>query len=174
MLQLIISSLYFILPAYVANMCPVIFGKLKLPLGYPIHAKLFGDHKTYRGLYAAYVGAFLVLLLQLYLAKNNIFSDYTLLDYEKINIFFYAFLMGIGAIMGDLIKSFFKRRLNKKPGSPWVPFDQLDFIIGALIFLTPVYILPWQNILALLILTPLLHFLVNAFAYIIGMKKVWW
>lgn len=184
---LLLESLYFILPAYVANMGPVIFGKLKLPFGTPINEKLFGSHKTWRGFYAGYVMAFLVLVLQYCLAGGSngsdllgqtgvgeFFQQYQLLDYQNINLFGYAFLFGIGAIFGDLIKSFFKRRIGIAPGKPWIPFDQLDLVIGALIFLTPFHVLPWQNILTLLIITPILHLLANVFAYKVGIKKVWW
>jgi CDP-2,3-bis-(O-geranylgeranyl)-sn-glycerol synthase len=174
MLTVIFSAIYLILPSYLANMFPVIFGKLHMPFGTPINEKLFGSHKTYRGFYAAYIGAFLMLLLQYYFAKNGIFEDYSLLDYEKINLFLYAFIFGIGTATGDTVKSFFKRRLKKAPGSPWFPFDQLDFVIMSLLFLAPFFIPSWQVIVTILILTPFLHFLVNVFAYIIGMKKVWW
>ncbi len=174
MLELILSSVYLIFPAYVANMCPVIFGKLNFPLGHSINKRLFGANKTYRGLYTGFLGALLVLLLQQYLAKNNILADYTLLDYEQISIPLYAALFGFGAIIGDLIESFFKRRINIKPGRPWFPFDQLDFVIGAYLFLLPVYLIPWQNLLAIIILTPALHFLTNLIAYLLKLKKVWW
>ena len=176
MLQLILSSLYLFLPAYFANMCPVFAGKLKLPLGKPISEKYLGSHKTWRGFYMAYIGALLILFLQAHFQfqKLNIIMGYPMLDYENINLFLYAFLFGIGALTGDLIKSFFKRLLKKQAGSPWFPFDQLDFVLGALIFLAPVYLIPWQNFLTLLILTPLLHFLSNVIAYFLGLKKVWW
>lgn len=174
MLELILSSVYLILPAYAANMCPVIFGKLKFPLGIPIHEKLFGAHKTYRGFISAYIGALAILFLQQYLTNNEIFTQYTLLDYTQINLFLYAFLFGVGALTGDLVKSFFKRRFKIAPGRPWFPFDQLDFVIGAYLFLLPVYIIPWQNLLTILILTPALHFLTNLIGYMLGIKKVWW
>jgi CDP-2,3-bis-(O-geranylgeranyl)-sn-glycerol synthase len=173
MLELILASLYLVLPAYVANMCPVIFAKVPF-LGIPISEKLFGSHKTYRGIISGYIGALAALALQQYLTSQNLLADFALLDYQKINIFLYAFLFGIGAITGDIIKSFFKRRLKIKPGRPWFPFDQLDFVIGAYVFLLPVYIIPWQNLLVLIILTPLLHFLANLIGYLIGLKKVWW
>jgi hypothetical protein len=32
----------------------------------------------------------------------------------------------------DSVKSFVKRRVGIAPGAPWIPFDQLDFVIGAL------------------------------------------
>ncbi len=174
MLELIISSLYFILPAYFANMCPVIFGKLNFPLGQPVSVKYLGSHKTWRGFYTGYLGALLVLFLQSKLDPLPSYFGQTLFDYQNINLFLYAFLFGIGAITGDTIKSFFKRRLGIKPGAPFFPFDQLDFIIGALIFLWPVYSLPWPNILTILIITPVLHLLVNTIAYLLKLKKVWW
>ena len=170
MFESIIASLYFILPAYFANSCPVIARSLKLPLEIPISQKHLGAHKTYRGIYSGYLGALLVLFIQ---AKTAL-PEYSLLNYSEINIYLYAFLFGFAAIFGDMTKSFFKRKVGIKPGGMWFPFDQLDFIIMVLIFLSPFYTLPWQNILILLILTPPLHFVTNLTAYFIGMKRVWW
>lgn len=172
--SLILSSLYFIAPTYLANMFPVFFTKAGLPLGMPVSEKYFGKNKSYRGFYAGYLGALLILIIQKYLYNKGIGVEISLLDYSQINIWLYAFLFGIGAITGDVIESFFKRRIGVKSGAPWVPFDQLDFIVGALIFLMPFYILPWQNILVILLFTPLLHFLSNLTGYALGIKKVWW
>lgn len=174
MKEIIISSLYFILPAYFANMGPVIANLLNLPLSRPIHGKFFGSHKTWRGFYMGYIFAFLILWLQYYLHTKGIFKTYNLLNYENINLFLYAGLFGIGALTGDLIKSFFKRRIGIKPGGQWFPFDQLDFVIGALIFLSPFFIPNWQTILTLIIITPILHLLTNLAAYKLKIKKVWW
>lgn len=191
MLNIILSSLYFILPAYVANTFPVL---LKwLPFGLPINKKLFGENKTWRGFYTGYLGALAVLLLQFYLQKSgvlpsgNAISDSSilsaasekgyitpLLDYEHMNILLYAFIFGIGALTGDLIKSFFKRRLNVSPGQSWVPFDQLDFVIGALVFLSPFYVPTLAVIFTILIITPLLHISANFIAFHLKLKKVWW
>lgn len=191
MLNIILSSLYFILPAYFANTCPVLLQWL--PFGQPINKKLFGANKTWRGFYTAYFGALAILFLQFYLQKSGVFPSVStildssiltaasengyitpLLDYENINLFLYAFAFGIGALTGDLIKSFFKRRLSIKPGQPWVPFDQLDLVIGALIFISPFYLPSWIVILTILIVTPLLHLLANFVAYSLKLKKVWW
>ncbi len=159
------------MPVFAAN---IHIKRHYLPLGGPIHEKLFGKNKTYRGFYAGYIGALIMLFLQYYLQKNGIFTEYILLDYEKINLFLYAFLFGIGALTGDLIKSFFKRRLNIAPGKPFIPFDQIDFVLGAWLFLLPFYPPPWQNLLAVLIIMPFLHFLTNIIGYFLGLKKVWW
>jgi len=174
MLALIITAIYFYLPAYIANMCPVLAGKAKMPLGMSIHKKAFGKNKTWRGFYTAYIGALLILALQLYFQRKGLFIEYLLLDYENINIFFYAFLFGIGALTGDLIKSFFKRRLGIKSGAPFIPFDQIDFVLISSLFIWPSFPIPWQIFIIALIVTPFLHFLTNVLAYFLGLKKVWW
>lgn len=202
MLTTLLTALYFFLPAFVANMFPVILGALKFPFGQPISEKHLGSHKTWRGFYAGYLGALLVLALQKHFTAIVVFpgdnfsssvslpgEDFSslfqpLLDYAHLNIFLYAIPFGLGAIAGDAIKSFFKRRLNRKPGAPFFPFDQLDFVIGALLSLIPFYIFDSQSfftspfqlsiLLTLLILTPLLHLLTNLLAYALGLKKVWW
>ncbi len=173
-LEIVFTAIYFILPAYFANMCPVLFGKLNLPLGKPINEKLFGSHKTWRGFYAGYIGALIILFLQYYLQTEGVFWIYKIIDYSLENIFLFAFIFGIGAIFGDLLKSFFKRRIGIKPGAPWFPFDQIDLVLGAFLFLLPFFIPPWEIFVALLIVTPILHFLTNLVAYLIGLKKVWW
>lgn len=174
MLETIITAVYFFLPAYIANTCPVFAMALKLPLGEPINKKFLGENKSWRGFYSGYLGALGILFLQEYWQEAGVLEQYRLLDYSEINLFLYAFLFGIGALTGDLVKSYFKRRLNKKPGSPWFPFDQLDLVAGGLIFVMPFYQLDWPYVLALVVVTPLLHFLTNLSGYLLGLKKVWW
>lgn len=174
MLVLVITTFYFFLPAYFANMCPVLFKVAKSPLSGPINEKLFGAHKTWMGFLLGLAGANIILQFQLILQEGGAFLDYNLLDYRQISLFIYSILFGVGALTGDLIKSFFKRRLGKKPGSPFFPFDQVDFLLGAYIFLLPFYVVPWQIFITALVITPVLHFLTNVVAYWLGMKKVWW
>jgi len=174
MLNLFLASLYFILPAYIGNMFPVVTGCARLPLGKPISEKYFGSHKTYRGFYSAFIGALLCLVMQYYFQKNGYFLEITILDYKSINLFLYAFLFGIGAMSGDLLKSFFKRKLGKEDGKCWFPFDQIDFILGTYLFLLPVYIIPIEMLGILVVITPVVHFSTNAIGYVLGLKKVWW
>ena len=44
------------------------------------------------------------------------------------------FSLCFGALGGDIIESFFKRRTGKDRGEDWIPLDQLDFILGVLFF----------------------------------------
>ncbi len=156
-------------------MFPVLFAKLSLPLGFPVSEKYFGNHKTWRGFYAGYLGALFILFFQAQVQNSYaIFQFHSILNYQEINIFFYAFLFGVGAMVGDSLKSFFKRKFDKKAGEFWFPFDQLDFVAGSLVFLSPFFLPDWKVILILFIVTPVLHLLVNVLAYLIGFKKVWW
>lgn len=176
MIFTIIQAIYFFLPAYCANMAPVFASRLRLPFGQPISLRLFGGHKTWRGLIVGFVAAFVVLYIQklLLIQGDIIFTKISLLDYNNISILLYALAFGLGALVGDLIKSFFKRRFDRKPGTPWVPFDQIDFVIGAIILLYPLYQIDIQIILILLVVTPILHLATNIFGYQFGLKRVWW
>ncbi len=176
MIDLLISSLYFILPAYFANMMPVFAAKLRLPGGAAISKRWLGAHKTWRGFYTGYLGALLVLAGQWSAASQGLMEGFSILAYDRMGwmILGYAGLFGLGALIGDSVKSFFKRRLGRKPGSAWFPFDQVDFILGACLFTWPFVGFGWEVFVILLVVTPVLHFVVNVIAYFIGLKKVWW
>jgi CDP-2,3-bis-(O-geranylgeranyl)-sn-glycerol synthase len=83
-------------------------------------------------------------------------------------------MAGFGAMFGDLMKSFFKRRRNIKPGQSWAPFDQLDFIAGAILFLSPFVRLKFKNIIILLFASPILHIASNHIGYYLGINKKKW
>lgn len=169
----IIEELYFALPIYIGNMMPV-FAK-KIPyLDYPINKKLFGAHKTVRGYLAAIITAIVIFYIQLYLYDITFFKKISLINYSDSNIFLLGFLSGFGAITGDLIKSFFKRKKGIKPGYKWVPFDQLDFMIGALLLLYPFVRLTLKSISILILLTPFLHVITNHIGYFLKIRETKW
>ena len=170
-LYLIYYSVIFFLPAYIANAMPVIVKGLKIcpSLAKPIHKIWFGKSKTYRGFVFGILGAFIVNLIPFY------FGFYDFHENTKLVIFFWTtFALSVGALLGDLLKSFFKRRIGIKSGQPWPPFDQLDYVIGALLFSYLINPQPVEVIITLLILSPLFSFLANVTAYFLKLKKVWW
>lgn len=184
MILLILQSIYFIVPAYFANMAPVIANKMKIlrEINKPIdmNAKfedgkpIFGKNKTFRGLIVAVLTGILFAYIQLALYNLTFFRNISITNYS--NPILLGFLLGTGAITGDLIKSFFKRRLNIRPGKPFIPLDQTDFVIGAYIFAFPVYykIITWQIILTSLIASFMLHIIVNHLAYYLKIRKEKW
>ena len=174
----VLSCLYFILPAYFANMAPVIVKKinfLEIPIDFnkKINDKLiFGKNKTFRGLIFGIIFAMIITYLQFLLYKNGLFVEISIIDYS--NWILIGFLMGFGAVFGDLVESFVKRRLNYEPGKSFVPFDQLDFVIGALIFVYPLVKLLLNKIIIILLLSFVLHVIVNHFAFYTGIRKEKW
>ncbi len=168
-LNLILACFYFMLPAYIANMTPVFVKGYKF-LENPINKKLFGKNKTWRGLVFAVLAAGFVALFQFYFYP--VIPNFGLIDYNNAKLVFAAaLLLGIGAILGDMVESFFKRRLNIAPGKPWMPFDQLDFVIGALALVCIVYLPTLEIVLIILIMSPILHLLVNFIGYKLKIRE---
>ncbi len=173
-LLLIAKALYFFLPAYCANMAPVIFQKLPF-LAQPISTKHFGKNKTWRGIVTAIVFGTLIFLVQkhLYLQNVALFTNISLVDYSG-----QSFLLGLslatGAILGDLLESYFKRQNNIAPGKVWFPWDQVDFVLGALLLSTFFYVVPGETLFILLTVSPLLHIATNHVSYFLGFRKSKW
>ncbi len=180
-MELIVKTLFLILPAYLANMAPVIFNKLGWlkVLAKPVDGgillggqTIFGNSKTWRGFFSGAIGGLVGVLLMLFLSKFNYFSDFLSLD--LISYLVLGVIGGLGAIFGDLIKSFFKRRLGIVSGASWPVFDQVDFILGYWLF-SYWLINPEAVIIILsLAITIILHPLINILAYLLKIKKVWW
>jgi len=169
----IIYAFYYILPAYFANAAPVVFGG-----GYPLDAgrlfldgnPIFGSNKTVRGFFAGLlVGTFAAFALSLLYTLNEFPRDF-LFQYDIA----LGFILSLGALFGDLLHSFIKRRLGISPGSPLPVADQLDFVFGALLFSLLVRPPPWFAAVIIIAATPPIHLLTNLLAYVIGIKKTPW
>lgn len=111
--------------------------KLNVPIDFNANFKgkrLFGNHKTIRGFVSGYVFALITLFLQRLLYENiDFIREISLVSYSGGEIFFVAALFTLGALGGDAIESFFKRQAGVKPGASWKPFDQIDWILGAVL-----------------------------------------
>ncbi len=178
-----LKCLYFMLPAYFANMAPVFAQKLGILkfLAKPVDAgrtfcgqPIFGANKTWRGFVVGISTAMITALMQYFLYFTPFFKKLSLLDYSQFNPWLLGFLFGFGALFGDLVKSFFKRRFSIAPSKPWIPFDQIDFVIGALIFVSLIFCPPWQATLVVLLVTPVLHILTNQIGYLLKIKNTKW
>ncbi|AAL80522.1 hypothetical protein PFDSM3638_01960 [Pyrococcus furiosus DSM 3638] len=164
----ILEAFWYILPAYFANSSPVILGG-----GTPIDfgktwrdgRRIFGDSKTWRGFLGGLTVGTLIGVIQ------QIIYPY----YPSLSLAFkVSFLLALGALVGDLIGSFIKRRLNLPPGYPAVGLDQWGFLISALCFAYPVHTIPTGEVLLLLVVTPLIHWGTNVLAYKMKWKSVPW
>src|SRR5579863_5895584 len=144
MLKDILLAVWFFLPAAVGNATPIIAAKLPylenwtFPLdGYAMfHGKrLLGDHKTVRGLFTGILAGSATAFLQVELYSNVAWvREIVALDYSRINPLLFGTLAALGALSGDALKSFFKRQSNIAPGRSWFPFDQIDYVLGGIVF----------------------------------------
>ncbi len=143
LIQQLLQTLWFFLPAMLANMAPIAAHNLKvLPsLRYPLDGgkswrgtRLLGDHKTIRGVVVGVVVGTLTGCIQYLLSDWPAVSAISIAPYGDLKIaLLIGFLSGVGALGGDALKSFFKRRLKITAGQSWALFDQIDFIIGTLL-----------------------------------------
>jgi CDP-2,3-bis-(O-geranylgeranyl)-sn-glycerol synthase len=163
LLVLIADSMVYILPAYTANAAPVIFGGGR-PLDsgkiYKDGRPILGSHKTFRGFFAGIIVGTLVGIGLSFLSKNQSPS--------------LGFTLSFGAIMGDLMGAFLKRRLELEPGALLPVVDQVDFVIGAIVFSLPITAPSLNMVLIILILTLPVHFLTNLIAYFLHLKERPW
>jgi len=179
----IVAIIYTLLPAYLANMAPVFamrlnwLPELNKPIdgGFKIYDKeILGQGKTWRGLIVGIIVAIIISSLQAALQAVGWLDSVRLLDYLSINFLAFGFLAGLGALGGDIVKSFIKRRVNIASGNAWPIFDQLDFVLG-FFFLTWSLVAWTENIFwTAIILTLAGHPLSNMLGYYLKIKKVWW
>ncbi|MGX8693637.1 MAG: CDP-2,3-bis-(O-geranylgeranyl)-sn-glycerol synthase [Methanobrevibacter sp.] len=176
-----VTTLYFILPAYFSNGAGLVFGG-----GMPVDfgksdsngVRWIGDGVTWRGLIGGTVVGMITGLIQGYLAPEIIanFGQYiiTPMITDIGSGILIGFLLGFGALLGDAIGSFLKRRLGIGRGKPAPLLDQLDFLIVALILVSFVVELSPLFIVIAIVLTLIIHLLANTGAYLLGLKDVWY
>ncbi len=166
----LLSLLLFILPPYFANAVPVLFGGgTKIDFGklFLDGRRIFGDGKTWRGLFSGIlIGTLVGYLESLFIGVPDLLV--------------LAFYTSTGAMVGDLLGSFVKRRLGLERGHPSLLMDQLLFIVMAYLLssnlLSSLYpdLLKLDAIIFVLMLTYVMHRSMNVLANRFGLKKVPW
>ena len=159
---LIVEALKFIFPAYCANAVPVIAGggtPMDFGKNFTDGKRVFGNNKTFRGFFFGLAIGIAVGLMEVMV------FNYPLL---------FSVLSPLGALLGDLTAAFLKRRLGIAPGGLLPIIDQIDFVVGALLFSLPLAMIYWQLAVAVLIITPPIHLLTNFVAYKLKLKKNPW
>lgn len=146
-------AIWYILPTYFTNMAPVVFGG-----GPPIDKgrnwidgrRILGDHKTFRGLISGIIVGTTVGLIQLRPIQGVLLST--------------------GAMMGDLIGSFIKRRLDIPPGGNAILLDHEGFLVFSILscfWYEPILI---EQVIFLIIITPILYEITNFIARKLNLK----
>jgi len=167
----LLRSAFLFLPAMVANALPVVTSRIirkKHPLDFGLRfidgRRLLGKNKSIEGFAAGVAGGLLVGCI------------YTLVTHNLAWIT-YGAVSGIGAMVGDSLNSFVKRRLNIRSGDPFVPMDQLSFILVTYILVTVLRVDDAVGIEMSLVdlamgiyIVMVLHPLTNLIAYFLKLK----
>ncbi|MHA1583874.1 MAG: CDP-archaeol synthase, partial [Promethearchaeota archaeon] len=106
-------------------------------------------------------------------------SDYSNPFHAFLKLVPRVFLCAYGAAVGDLFGSWAKRRRNLKRGEPFWGVDQVDFLVGCLLFagwfvFLPITFISGQVLLMLIIITPTITILANNISFFMGRKTVPW
>lgn len=174
------KCVYTTLPGIVANMAPLFVKDINL-LNYPIDFGItikgeiiLGPRKTFRGLISGIIFAIIAINIQYCIYKFTPFKNLTLYNFKEINFQLLGFLFGFGVLFGDMIESFIKRRLNMSPGKSLIPFDQIDCVLGGLIFGRIVWDYSYKYALTIILLTFFLHIIGRHIGYYLGFCETKW
>jgi CDP-2,3-bis-(O-geranylgeranyl)-sn-glycerol synthase len=180
-METILFALWFFLPAGVANAAPILAARvpyladwdIPIDFGQMYRGKrIFGSHKTWRGIAAGILIAIFIVWLQQQIADSY---QLTFLEgrdgYLGTSAAILGFLFGFGALMGDALKSFAKRQFNINPGKAWFPFDQLDYIIGGCLATSIVVRLTLVEYLSIIIVWFVLHLIFSYLGYLLKLKS---
>lgn len=182
MIHEILFLLWLALPSIFANIAPIFAAAIPAfkPYDAPLdfgktfrHKRVFGSHKTWRGLVAGIVVATAIFWLQ-QVAVEHFGWAATLtkqLDYATLPTLILGPLFAIGALGGDAIESFFKRQHGIPPGGGWFPWDQVDSVLGTAVVVLPFIVLSaWQYIL-LIAMMPAIHVVSTRVGYWLHLKE---
>ncbi|MHA2423205.1 MAG: CDP-2,3-bis-(O-geranylgeranyl)-sn-glycerol synthase [Candidatus Thorarchaeota archaeon] len=182
-IALIELAVWLGLPAWIANSMPVLFGGGRPIDGgryYKDGRRILGDGKTIRGFVVGVflgtmtgIGQFLAApylhpLLEIYVVVTPAMEHVLYMTIPA------AFLLSLGALTGDLVGSFIKRRIDIKSGNPSPVLDQLGFILMGLIFAAPILQPEAVYVIILVTITLAIHWISNALGYLLGLKEHPW
>ena len=172
-----LAACWIMLPAWLPNPIAALFGG-----GRPIDGgrvlrdgyRVLGNGKTWRGFAAGVLAGLAIGAVEIAVQGYPLPVPLPVLTPLAV------LALAAGALLGDMAKSFFKRRLGKDRGAAWPVVDQFDLVVGAFVLLAllePGWIaanVTLPILVFILILTPLLHRVMNLIGYAAGIKEEPW
>jgi CDP-2,3-bis-(O-geranylgeranyl)-sn-glycerol synthase len=173
------------LPVYMANNFATLLGGGR-PLDFGSNffdgKRTLGDNKTAKGFFLGTLGGIAVASLQIIVVSwltpyvGDLASGAPFMSPPALAIA----ALPLGALAGDAVKSFFKRRLGVPAGARLPIADQLDFVFGSWLlcyilcpaWFTACFTLPVMAVI--IVITFPLQFFHNSIAVALGKKKVRW
>ena len=167
-LDMIILVVFYALPMYFANATPIVFhGETPVDFGKKIGGKrIFGRGKTWIGLFCGIFGGIIAGTLM-----AVFFPEIFVLIPRYLEL---IVLLSVGALLGDLVESFLKRRAGIKSGEMWLLADQLDFVVGGFLLSLFIRFPELSVVIVILVVTVFAHLSTNFAAYKMKLKKVPW
>jgi CDP-2,3-bis-(O-geranylgeranyl)-sn-glycerol synthase len=164
-----LEIILILIPLYVANSTALFLGG-KTPIDFNVKffdkKPFLGKGKTIKGTFLGILaGIISVLIVYFYFqGKVPVIQNYL----------YYGILLAIGAITGDLLGSFIKRRFDIERGKPVLLLDQLDFVVIGILFSSPVHAISIEAFLLICLITLVMHKISNFIAFKFKLKKVPW
>lgn len=184
-LEAALAGLWLMVPALVPNSAAVLFGG-----GTPMDfgrswrgRRLLGDGKTWRGFFGGALTGFAVGVAQV--AATILLDEQDIYGYGGVPwALVTVAALSFGAMTGDSVGSFLKRRLGVDRGKKAPGLDQYNFVIGAVLLallVSPGWFMGhyvdgeavWGLVLFLTVV-PVLHRSANIIGYKLGKKNVPW
>lgn len=162
----LLQLLVLMAPVFAANLAAP-FARVLPGEPRPISERWLGSHKTWRGCLLAVLASTLTAWLQARLQWAGSLIHYD--DWLALGV-----LCGVAAMAGDSAKSFVKRRLHIAPGAPWIPADQLDYVVAGLLALSLWYRFGWTDVAMVLAVSFVGSLLVNRLSHRLGIKNTPW
>lgn len=182
-----VQSMWLMLPLFISNPTAVFTGnKRPIDLGRNFYdgRRILGDGKTWGGLVGGTLFGMFAGLVMAFIMRRVGAGEYWQFGTGQLEVIRNVFLISFGALFGDAAASFLKRRMNFKRGAAVPGLDQYDMIAGVCFLLlvfsrgwfTRIFLFDgrWIGLIAILVLTPILHRVANIIGYKMGAKEVPW
>ncbi|MCX6695389.1 MAG: CDP-2,3-bis-(O-geranylgeranyl)-sn-glycerol synthase [Candidatus Altiarchaeota archaeon] len=175
-MHFLLEVLWFIFPAYAANSIAVdvsgipFLKDFSTPMDFGRNIggrRVFGDGKTWRGFFCGILAGVIVGWIQSLLQANYSWN----LPEMSLTL---AFLLSLGAMVGDLAASAIKRRCGFERGHSLPFIDQLDFVFGAFYFAWIIVPADLAFFATALVVTVPIHYFANYVAWVLKLKKSPW
>lgn len=144
-------------------------------LNKPVHQRLFGLNKTWRGFIIMPLATWPGVLFAQVLEASLDIKTMVLADQSSFKL---AVLLGIGYCVAELPNSFLKRRLGIKEGKTsdhfkwfFVILDQADSAIGCLLAYRLVLPISSDIFYLTVLFGTVVHLLINVLLYQLGIRK---
>jgi CDP-2,3-bis-(O-geranylgeranyl)-sn-glycerol synthase len=176
----ILFALWVFWPAGIATLLPVLAAHMPVLKNWSAlmdagrswrGRRLLGDHKTWRGFLAGWLGGSLWAGVQVLIFHHSGFirSIYPA-GFNPEFFIWLGILVSLGSVVGDAAGSFVKRRLDVASGESWFPWDQLDFILGGLLLSLPLVRLDWSFYIIIPVVWLCIHLLFGFLGYFTKLK----